>query len=272
MINSEISVNDRFSWKRVAGFAAYHTPVIRGQLALYFSVTILFSLLMLLKIGEVAQVCIFTIMLTVLSYMFLFSPLAFVRAGDTRIIERMIPASSSEKFVFYMVYLFVMIPVSVFAFPELSLWLYTKIPDIQHPDVLSLVSMRYQCFHDKSMALLFLVNVFTSASTVLTCFYVVMVAHTNRIIKAIISVFVIQIVAGLAGAVHGFISAFNEALEIGLSGVPLKPLGLPQDQVMNIVHDIYGQSAFVIVTVLIMAAFTIVMLFLNYRALNKRNL
>lgn len=272
MINSEISVNDRFSWKRVAGFAAYHSPVIRGQLALYFSVSILFSLLMLLKIGEVAQVCIFTIMLTVLSYMFLFSPLAFARAGDTRIIERMIPASPSEKFVFYMLYLFVMIPVSVHAFPELSLWLYTKMPDIQHPDVLSLISLRHQYFHDKNMALLSVVNVFTSAATVLTCFYVVMVAKTSRIIKAIISVFIIQIVAGLAGAVHGFISAFNEGVEKGLSGVPPKSLGLPQEQVMNIVQDMYGQSAFMIVMVLIMAAFTLVMLFLNYRALNKRNL
>lgn len=265
-----MSVNKSFSWCRVASLSAYYSPVIRGQLTLYVAVSLMFSILLLLDVGEMAQVCIFTLSWTIIPFMFVFAPLAFVRTGDTRIIERMIPASALEKFIFYIVYLLIVVPVAVYALPELSILLYTKIPAIQTPGVMELVSL-----HCNGFCKILFVNLLSAIAASVTCLYVVMSARTSRIIKGILSVFGVQVAIGILGAFYGFSAAFRQfkaGVKDGMRGDLSQIDEIPRADVQTILQDMNDNISYVLVVLGILTVYCLLMLWLNYRGLKKRNL
>lgn len=112
------AAGDRFSWRRVAEVARYFSTVTNRQLLVYTIVSAIFAVLLLLPLNGVAQTGIFTIIFSVLPIMFELAPIAFAKSGDTRVVDRMLPAKASEKFTFYLIYLLIAVPISVYVLPE----------------------------------------------------------------------------------------------------------------------------------------------------------
>ncbi|MDE6549149.1 MAG: hypothetical protein K2L22_09125, partial [Muribaculaceae bacterium] len=60
---------------------------------------------------------------TILLFIFIWAPIVFTKGGDTRIVDRLIPASALEKFLFYMSYLFIVVGLACYLCP----WIAEKI-------------------------------------------------------------------------------------------------------------------------------------------------
>lgn len=140
----------------------------------------------------------------IIPFLFMLSPLVFARNGDARMVECQLPVNATEKFVSFALYLLIVIPLLVFVLPEFALWLYTKIPSLQNDLMMSLLNLRWKF----APGLAFL-NILTSTSGVLTCLCVVLRAKSNRILKAVAAVFVVEFSVGLIGGIYGMYSAIR---------------------------------------------------------------
>lgn len=254
---------DRFSWRRVGELYAYNKPYIRRQLLAYGACSIFFAILTLLPIAELGQVALFSMIWTVVPLLGELAPLVFAKSGDARIVDRLIPASPVEKYVFYMTYLLIVVQAVVWLIPTGALWLYTKIPAIRNDEVTSSIELRYST--PGSIALM---NILTTVAAILTCFYVEMRCQSNRVLKAVVSVFVVQFAVGLLGVFYGLGLVFRTGFEDGRAGTTPNPDAIVQD----FMHDMSWSSPYVIMVICILAAYTALMFVLSYKVINRRNL
>lgn len=257
-------ISDRFSWARVAQFAAYNMPGLRKQLVAFLVTSLLFSVLLLLPLGEGAQVGICSLAFTTLQLMFALAPVVFAKSSDTRIIDRLVPCSAGEKLTFYLIYLLVVIPAVTLLLPELSLCLYTVIPAIQTEQMLALIEIRHHL--SWPMATL---NCAMSAVIAMVCFLVVLKSKRNRAIWGIVSVFVFQIVYGIIGAIWGFTAAFQAGLEDGMQGNEQKT----GEEIAKMVTEQMTEGSWYIYTMIaIMVVVAVYLVWDLYRTLRNRNL
>ncbi|MDE6693020.1 MAG: hypothetical protein K2K05_06495 [Muribaculaceae bacterium] len=103
--------SDRFSWRRVWLIGRYMIPALRKQLILYPIVITLFTCAsqMFYSIGwmQLTDAGIFS---TLCGFMFYFAPCSLARR-DNRFIMAQIPARTSEKFVFLLIYYWIVIGI-----------------------------------------------------------------------------------------------------------------------------------------------------------------
>lgn len=260
------AASDRFSWKRVAEVARYFSTVTNRQLLVYAIISAIFAVLLLLPLNGVAQTGIFTLVFSVLPILFQLAPIAFAKSGDTRVVDRMLPARASEKFTFYILYLLVATPIAVYALPEFAMWLYGKIPAIQTDAMMGVKNM-----HFGNPPVLICMNVLAAVAGSMTCLFVTLYARQSRIIKAVISTFAVQSVVGILGAVYGMYAVFRQGVMDGIAG---KDITREQQEtfVQNIVSDFTHATPYLVTVISLLAVYTGLMLWLTYRTLRKRNL
>lgn len=260
------ATTDKFSWRRVGEVAKYYSPVINRQLAVYGIISVTCAIILLLPLNATAWTGIFSLTYTMLPLLFWLAPIAFAKHGDTRIVCRMLPAKASEKYAFFLIYNLVVIPITLYMLPEFALWLNTVIPEIRSDMALILIEL-----HFTNYTILTIINTLCSVSTVITCLYVLNYARHSRIIKAVASVFGVQFVAGVLGALFGLSIAFQRGYEDGVNGTIMT-----EEQqnmlVKEMIERIATSSPYIITLTTIFAIYLVVMLWLTYVTLRKRNL
>lgn len=269
MTSTSINTTDltnRFSWKRVGSLYRFNRPYIGKEVLFYGIASTVFALMTLIPSGSLLQFMIFTTTWSIIPYMVYLAPLIFAKSGDSRIIERMFPALPSEKYIFYLSYVLIIIPIISYALPLLTSWLYIKIPTIQTEPLLSLSKIRFSM--PVSMLIL---NILTSTAESLTCLYTVMKSRSSRIIKGIVSVFLVQFGIGLIGGIYGFIGAMQGGFENAytktadadyLSGIAFSNTLLKQMSDSPVTYTMLG----------LLTVYTAAMLWLTYKAINRTNL
>lgn len=254
---------DTFTWRRVGMLYKYCSPFLNRQMLIYGLAILIFSILLILPLGEIGQFTIFTLVWTIVPYMAMLAPVIFARGGDSRIIDRMVPASPTEKYIFFMSYILVVIPAICYVLPTLAMWIYTKVPAFQTDLVHPLVNIRL-----KIPSAIRVTNILVFVATVLTCFYFVIHSRSNRLLKGIASVFVIQIIIGFIGAAYGFVMAFNKDLKDPAESSAGNP-----DMVMESLYtDMTWSSPYIIASTILLILYLALMLRGCYRAINTRNL
>lgn len=252
----------RFSWRRVGSLAAFFRPMIEKQTLLYLIVSVVVAILTLLPVHEVAQIALFTISWTVIPYMVQFAPCIMAKSGDARIVERLIPASAAEKFIFRLIYFLLVVPVVSYLLPDCALLLYREIPSIQNEGFTNLVDL---ALHNSLF--LRVLNLFTMCASVLTCLYTVSRVRTNRVLKGVVSVFAVNISVGLLGALWGTGMAFRLGFCDGQAGIQ------PNTEQFNLrLRESFTDSAYMYVVLGVVVLYVIYMLVLNYRILRRHNL
>lgn len=257
-------LNKKFSWLRVSELTAYYKPLLSGQVLIYAGLSLFLSVLILLPVGGLAQFFFFTLIWTIIPYLFQFAPLVFAKGGDARLIERMLPATAAEKMTFLLIYLFVVVGAVVYAFPEFTLWLYTKIPAVQNESMLIFVNLRFS-----SSIGLIAMNTLSIVAAMLTCLYMVLSARNNRIIKGIASVFAVQFSMAFLGGLYGIRMAFKKGFEDGMANRPPMGVNIPVEQWRNIVAEFPVNNGFVIFVICLLTCYSLWMVWLSYRVFRK---
>lgn len=264
MNNSNLS-KDSFSIHRVGMIASYYRPIITRQLLVYLSISFIFACITLVPAKFGVQIALFSIIWTVIPLMFELAPIAFCKYNDSRMFVRMLPASSVEKFTFYCLYLLILIPAVVYILPEGALWIYKYTPVIQTEEMNRIVNL-----HLQNPFIVRIMNAFTSLSAVMTCLYVCERAKTGRTLKGVLSVFAVQLGAGLLGAIYGLAATFSRGFMDGLTN---KECIADQDVIANrVLSDLMSNIPWLIAITTLFAIYFIIISTLCYRRLKKGNL
>lgn len=205
--NIQSGAFDRFSWRRVWAFGNIFRSIISRQLLVYGAFSLLAAATMLIPFGGATQVGIFSLFSTVLSFLYYLSPAALCKRGDTRMVMNMAPALPNEKFVFFMIYFLIILPVVISLPYKISEYIYLACPSIQTPlmkDMLE-ISLAHKSNYVMQMV--------QGVVITLICLHVVLACHGNRTLKAVLTVFAILVGIGLIGAIIGFSTAFMEGYE-----------------------------------------------------------
>lgn len=255
--------NSRFSWHRVAEIAAFYSPTTNRLLLVYVLSSLLFAVLTILPLREYAQVGLFSIIWTVIPLMFELAPIALAKHGDSRIVERLLPATPAEKFTYYLIFFTLAVGAAIFVLPTLALLLYNAVPSVQTPMMLKLIDIKFN-----NPPMVDLSNVMSLLAASYTCLLVVNVARSGRVVKGVIAVFVVQIAIGMMGAVAGFSAAFSQGCADGVKGTPTPD----PSEISRTVVDSMLQGPYIYIMTLLVIAYTVTVLCLLYRNLNKGKL
>lgn len=251
---------EKFSWRRVAAFAAYLAPATKRQLLVYGAISALFALLQLLPLSEIGQFSVFTLVWSVIGYLYTLSPLAFVKHGDSRIIDRLVPVSAIEKYTFYMLYLLVAVPLTVYLLPGLVIFYQAAHPEDCSETLSMLVKIQTSL-----PALIMTQNALTALVSMMACFVTVLAARTNRILRGVAAMFGVQILIGIVGGIWGLSSAFSRGFADGLSGND------PQRITELMVTQLFDSPVMIVLTVVLTVAFLVLARY-GYYVVKSRNL
>lgn len=251
-----------FSFRRVLELAHFYRPIIEKQTLVYGIISIGGSILLLLPVPEILQIAIFTIVWTILPFMIELAPCILGKSGDSRIVERLLPASAAEKLVFRLIYFWIVIPAVTYVLPWVAALLYMNMPDVQTEDVMG--------FYDMMTCRTFLtgvVNVLTMLVVTTTCMYFVTLARHNRVLKGIIAVICSQVFISFFGAAWGFWISFNAGVCDALENTTMYR-GRMQLELQNM----FISSPIFYIMAGVLAVWLIVAVVMNYKILKYRNL
>ena len=252
-----------FSWARVAQLYQYNAPWIRKQTTIYFLFSLVASLLYLFLPSQTVRMAVFSPCSTVLLFMFIWAPIVFTKGGDTRIIDRLIPAAPSEKFVFYMSYLLVVIGMACFLCPWIAEGLYQALYPGEENGIDSLrnaleLPVYYKCS-----------NYLSPIAAMLTCFYCVVGVKRDRIMKAyLISPCVLVLMSSLYtfyGIKESIALAYKNTID---QAVQINEVEMA-DKVYSAITDHF---VFLTFCMALSIVYVILMTWLSYRSLYRRNL
>lgn len=252
-----------FSWSRVAQLYRYNSPWIRKQTTIYFLFSLATALLYFFIPSETSRMTVYGTCGTALQLMFIWAPIVFTKGGDTRIIDRLIPASILEKFTFYMSYLFVVIGMACFLCP----WAAEKIFQRLYPGEGGLVET-IKTTLDVPKYIEYSTYLSTIAA-MMTCFYCVVAVRRDRIMKAyLISICVLFLMSSLNsfyGIKESIVLVCNEAF-VNASRVDELEMA---DKMYSAMSD---HLVFMYFCLTVSIGYVLLLMWLSYRSLYRRNL
>lgn len=256
----------KFSWRRLFEFARFYSPLFSKQLLIYLAFSLLLSILMLLPTGPIAMPLCYSLCWMVIPYLFSLAPLILTKWGDNRIIERLIPASALEKFVFYMLYFLVAIPCSTHVLPLAANYLYSKIPLVSSEEMIQIYKLQFS-----NPMPIKLINFTGAILPPVACLYFVLKSKTGRIIKGVLSVFGAQIFVGILGAIYGIVGVFNTGFDETLMGKDANSQQVEQFT-KELMQEMVSKPIHTALVVSIIAISVIAFIYLIYRHLKKGNI
>ena len=253
-MQARISLSDNFSWRRVWNVALFYGPAISKQLLIYAAATVVFFCLTLMPFNASAQVALFSMIWAAIGFMVEFAPIVLAKSGDSRIIERLLPATAAEKLTFFSIYFLLVVPFVCYLLPHMSLYVYNSIPAIQTDAMLALIDIKHS-----NPPQIMVMNLLSTAAAIITCLYMVLFSKSNRIIKGILSVFAVNIGLGVLGAIYGMGAMFRLGYEQGVSG--------EQPDVKEIINSMSQSTGYLVVVTVIIALFAAYMFWITYKKL-----
>ena len=247
----------KFSWRRMVMLYRFNAPWIKRQTLIYLIFSLGVSLLFLFSHRQSWQLGVYTMLGLVLAFMYVFSPLVFLKGGDARMVERMLPASALEKFLFYVSYLFVVIPLACFMFPWIAEKIYPVVFDTQHP-LAGMFDISGADIYQNNQILAFVTGM-------VTCLYCVLHARSGRYIKAIAFSVMVYIGSSVISAIYTTKEAFMAGYEAGAKYVD-------NDEItQRVTESISGHQTYATVWLIIMITYILLMMGLSYRSISRRN-
>ncbi len=254
-----------FSWHRVGQLYQYNAPWLKKQVAVYFLISLITALVFIFTKSELWRTCSM-----VLNLMFIWSPIIFTQTGDTRILDRLIPASPLEKFIFYMSYLLIVIPIACFLFPTIATnicpGIYGSDTQMTRGDTLMTIEYYEQNYLPKTYIL---IQYLTTFASMLTCFYFVIVGGRNGFVKAYLISILVLIVLSLLPvsfmAKNAFMAGYNEAT--GLSPAPTN-----EDIIAWFEPNVNVIETYMSLALCIVSIYVVFILWKSYRALYRINI
>ncbi len=256
------SHTSNFSCHRVAQLYQYNAPWIKKQTIIYFLFSLATALAYLLIPSETIRIGVYSPCKTILFFMFIWSPIVFIKGGDTRIVDSLIPASALEKFVFYMSYLIIVVGLACYLCP----WIAEKISL-----VLSLSDMESVEILKNELYVPGIVEWSTILSTIaamMTCFYFVIAGRRNRVVKAYLISVGVSIVLPMFSTFYGVKEAIIAGYKDAGQDIPFNESEI-SEMVSNALND---HMRFSIFALAINIGLILLLMWLSYRSLYRRNL
>lgn len=206
--------SDRFSWRRVWLIGRYMIPALRKQLIMYPIVITLLTCAsqMFYNIGWL-QLTDASIFGTLCGFLFFFAPVSLARR-DNRFIMAQIPARTSEKFVFLLIYYWVVIGILTIGLNKALTMTIGRFMSGNSMDVETEL-MLANLAETMGLKLLYIMIVGNFASLAIQAFalYGVVSAKTSRMMTAIgysLAGYVgMCVVSGIIGAIMGFFGVWR---------------------------------------------------------------
>ncbi|MDE5875699.1 MAG: hypothetical protein K2G69_05390 [Muribaculaceae bacterium] len=267
-MTTNLTYSDSFSFARVWALFTFYAPTLRRQMLIYFCVSFLLSLTLLIPGDDEMRVAFFSIVFTVIGWMNYLSPLSMTARGRLSIIDTLLPVKASEKLVFFLLYFWIIIPCTLFLSPFLVEWWLLNNQDILTPTINTMIGMQLH-----PSIIMWMMNIWGAMWIILTCLYMVLYAKRNRAIYGIVGVVCVEIVLGFLGGIYGGIMAFKKGLADGLAGKE-SIFNCESGQEKEIIRDFTQnilESPYMSIIVVIEVVATITMLWALYRLLRKPN-
>lgn len=251
-----------FSWHRVAQLYQFNAPWIKKQIIIYFLFSLLTSILYLLIPSQIIRTGIFSTCNTILLFMFIWSPIVFTKGGDTRIVERLLPASALEKFMFYMSYLLIVIGLACYLCPWIAERILPKLYSFNNSEVwipkrLSVTPILFEWS-----------TYLSTIAAMMTCFYFVVSAKRNRVVKAYLISIGVSIFLSTFSTFYGVKEAIIAGYKDAGQDIPFNESEIAE-MVSNALNDHMNFSIFAL---LLNIALILLLMWLSYRSLYRRNL
>ena len=255
--------NASFAWQRVAMLYQYNSPWIRKQTTIYFLVSLAASVLYLIIPSETVRMTVYSSSCTVLLFMFIWAPVVFTQGGDTRIIDRMLPASAMEKIVFYMSYLLVVVGLACFFCPWIAGKLYHLLYRGEAAGVESIESSLY-------IAKLYEFSQYISTiAAMMTGFYCVVAVKRDRVMKAYLISTLVYILTSSMNTFYGI----KESVMLGFNNAIKDSKPINEREIVEMVCSAMNNHLpFLIFCIAVSLVYILLLMWLGYRSLYRRNL
>lgn len=199
---------DKFSWRRVWLVAKYMLPTLKKQLIMYPAAVILFTLAGFLFYRfewlDITEIGIFN---TLCGFLFYFAPVSLARK-DNRFVMAQMPARTAEKFVFLLLYYWIVIGVFTMGLGQVlnSIISSRSMLDIESQKILAEMTG----IIGNKLSYIMIMGTFTGLAIQAFALYGVVHAKSNRMITAILYAIVAYVgMTMLSGFVAMFIAFFN---------------------------------------------------------------
>lgn len=262
MMDSTINAatSAKFSWHRVGLVYAYNAPWVNRQLALYLAISFIPSLLILLPYDAGWIKGLYNIVKTALTWMYMMSPLVFLKGGDPRLIDRQVPATPAEKYIFYMIYLIPVMLVACFGFPIIAENLYARYCRMEG-SIADGIRLAMDLPTDYVLS-----EYIALVATMLTVFCVMMKSRSNRAVKGILVGIAAAIICSTIYNLHGMKEAimmgYNEAA--GITAVTTQ-----REVNQQVTEAINSHSLYSSVALAILSLYSLLMLWYDYRVVKR---
>lgn len=243
-----------FSITRTREYALYMWPELRRQIYLFSGISLILGLFMLLPFPTAIRIGIYGVVGSACTLIYNLSPLVFAWGGDYRPVDAMLPVSAIEKFLFYMVYLLVVLPVIIFLFPEIAEALCRNMYGIVDEDFMQLFNLKLE-----NPYLVRWVNLLSKVAVTLTCFYYVMRSGRNRILKGILAAIIANIAVVILGVMWGAGRMFKAGFDAGISGKP----DISAEELSELINSTAEGS--LIFALILLTVYLIMLLWLIYK-------
>ncbi|MDE5585076.1 MAG: hypothetical protein K2I92_01905 [Muribaculaceae bacterium] len=251
-----------FSWSRVVMLYQFNAPWLRKQTAIYFFFSLAVSMLYLFIPSDAIRMSLYSTCSTVLLFMYIWAPIVFTKGGDPAI-TRLLPASPSEKFVFYMSYLLVIISLACYFCPSMAEVIFRKLYPGEEGTVETIKST-----YDLPIAFAFS-QYLSAIAAMITCFYCVVAVRRDRMMKAyLFSICVLFVMSSLNtfyGIKETIVLVFKEAL---VNENRVNELEMA-DKVYSAMNS---HLVFMSFCMAMSIVYILLLMWLSYRSLYRRNI
>lgn len=261
-----------FSWARTAKLGRFYFPRLKKQIIWYPVITIAISLLFILACQQGMGLLMYVILGIGIPAMIYFGPIIF--ASDSNLpMETMIPAKSSEKWLFVSLYSLIFIPLIVLA-PAAICMLPAK-SIIEADPIIGTMNIISKSLGNYSSVIQAVSTVATGAMFISVCLYAVMSFTRSRILYSILAVFIAYFGWGAVTVILSFVSSsryiksFSENANNtdGMSENIDSLVSTPQGQ--DLLGHIYTSA---LILAVIAVVVTVVLIMLTYRRIKERQI
>lgn len=192
-----------FSFRRWNMLWQYFIPQLKRQLICYTVASLIFAGCILLPLSGPEQVLIFVAISLAADIMFGFAPIVFAKFGDSRIIDRLIPASPLEKTLFYYVYLLILIPLIIKVPYFVAISLYFHLASIQTIEMTAVMEGVWSTLGSTDH-ITYITNITGNMTVLVSCLYFVLTSRHNRVLKGVAGGFGAYIILSILGGIIGY--------------------------------------------------------------------
>ena len=182
------------------------------------------------------EISVYTLMSIIVGMMLYLGPLTFAKRDATMM--TLLPAKAVEKWLFYILFSLVAVPVVVQGVWYGTDFIYARLTSGEplNEMILSRYNMKETMLGLNNRFFLVCISIIQTSAPIISVLYTVLRSTRHRVIKGLLTLAAVLFATGLLAALAGFVVAFNELAD--------KPDVTP-DEAINVIHNMYPIFGFV---------------------------